>query len=359
MDTKLFGQLFPYSISFDEKLKIHSLGDNLKKVFPEIVVGQSLSQYFNLQLEPFTLKSKNLDLAFVGELIKEGEIYFLIGGIWPSNKKMNDFLEHQKRIDQVVNLSRDGLWELNLETEDYFFGPQSLGMLGYKEGDLKGRLSTWENLVKEEDLLLAEGILENHIRHGTPYEFKCRMKTKEGKWKWILIRGSLIERKKDGSPLRMLGTYSDIDHEMGVEQKLHLLHSRLIDGIGALESGFAIFDREEKLVVANSMYSTLFNLSKELLVPGVSIEKVLRAIHNDDAWVAREIAHFRDPGPEREDPFGQKWLRHVEKKTSERGVVSLVIDITKRKVAEEELKRARRREIDVGYRIQKTPFSGI
>ncbi len=358
MDVTLFGHLFPLSFSFNEQFKIHSIGDFLAKIYPEIVVGQPLDLFFEVKMDPFSIKSQKLDLSFEGELIKEGDVYFLFGGMWPSNKRVNDFLKFRERIDLIVDFSRDGMWELNLETDAYFFSPQACQMLGYQAGELTGHLSTWERLVHADDLLFAEGFLENHLQKGAPYEFKCRMRTKEGRWKWILIRGHLVDRKKDGTPLRMIGTYTDINHEKIIEEKLHLLHSRLIDAVGSLESGFAIFDRDEKLVVGNGKYRELFSLPRELLEPGVSIERVLYGINPDDIWVAREIAHFRNPGQVREDPFGKKWLRHVEKRTTDGGLVSLVIDITKRKEAEEELKKARQREIDVGYRIQKTLLFG-
>ena len=92
MDTKLFGHLFPLSFSFNEQFKIHSIGDFLAKIYPEIVVGQPLDLFFEVKMDPFSIKSEKLGLSFEGELIKEGDVYFLFGGIWPSNKKVDQYL---------------------------------------------------------------------------------------------------------------------------------------------------------------------------------------------------------------------------------------------------------------------------
>jgi len=53
--------------------------------------------------------------------------------------------------------------------------------------------------------------IEKHFNGNSEhYECECRMKHKNGQWIWILDRGKLLTRTKDGKPLRMLGTHSDI-----------------------------------------------------------------------------------------------------------------------------------------------------
>jgi PAS domain S-box-containing protein len=47
-----------------------------------------------------------------------------------------------------------------------------------------------------------------------------------GDWKWILARGSVVERDKDGKPLRVAGTYIDITERKRSEEALRLSEER-------------------------------------------------------------------------------------------------------------------------------------
>ncbi len=46
------------------------------------------------------------------------------------------------------------------------------------------------------------------------------MKTKDGKWKWILNWGRIVKKDKDGEPVRAVGTHIDITKFKEVEEKL-------------------------------------------------------------------------------------------------------------------------------------------
>ena len=46
------------------------------------------------------------------------------------------------------------------------------------------------------------------------------MKTKSGKWKWILGRSNVVSRDSNGKALRFLGTHEDISQRKQMEEKL-------------------------------------------------------------------------------------------------------------------------------------------
>ena len=47
-----------------------------------------------------------------------------------------------------------------------------------------------------------------------------RLRTKDGNWKWVLLRNRIIERSPEGLPLRAIGTLTDIDETKKIQQEL-------------------------------------------------------------------------------------------------------------------------------------------
>jgi two-component system cell cycle sensor histidine kinase PleC len=128
--------------------------------------------------------------------------------------------------------------------------------------------------------------------------------------------------------------------------------SRLRDGISQMGAGFAIWDSEDRLVLCNRRLHEILSLITQVITPGVSfIELAHRTTpfvatgatnQNPGEWQAERIERHRNPRGPFEVAFTNG--RHIqvwEEKTGEGGIVSLYFDITDRKQAENELRRAK------------------
>ena len=49
------------------------------------------------------------------------------------------------------------------------------------------------------------------------------MRCKDGRWKWMLSRGMVVGRDKEGHPLRLIGTHADVSDRKAVEEQMRLL----------------------------------------------------------------------------------------------------------------------------------------
>ncbi|MDB2613735.1 PAS domain S-box protein [Chlamydiales bacterium] len=258
-------------------------------------------------------------------------------------------IEKRDLLKMALEISHEGLWDWNIKTDDIYFSPRFYEMLGFELGEIPSKFEGVEKLIRDEDRMEIEGALENHFRFQEPFEREVRYKTKEGKWKWILTRGEVVERGQDGTPLRMIGINTDIDEKKRRENELSALHLRLIDAIEILSSGFVLFDKNEKLVVCNSLYKEMYSEVREFLTPGTSYEVILNELFkrkipesrgiDKEQWMAQKIAHLRNPGKLREERLKERWIEVSEKRTNDGGVVSLLTDITERVDVEETLKR--------------------
>ena len=118
---------------------------------------------------------------------------------------------NQKRFQMALEATHDGIWDWDLMTGKAFFSDRYYTMLGYDPDELEDSFETWKNLVHPADLEKAQKVINEHINERKDsYAVEFRLKTKDGKWKWILGRGRVMERDAGGKPVRMIGTHTDI-----------------------------------------------------------------------------------------------------------------------------------------------------
>ncbi len=119
---------------------------------------------------------------------------------------------------------------------------------------------------------------------------------------------------------------------------------QLSDAIEALDDGFALFDSLDRLSISNSRYQQIYKTSADLLVPGATFESIIRggvrrgqypdAIGRETEWINRRLIAHREGGSVIEQQLDDgRWLRVVERKTADGGVVGFRVDITELKAA--------------------------
>jgi anti-anti-sigma factor len=122
------------------------------------------------------------------------------------------------------------------------------------------------------------------------------------------------------------------------------------DAIDSIADGFALYDQQDRLVYCNRRYREIDAASADLMVPGRTFAEILRigaergqyaeAVGRVEEWVAERLArHYALETIEQQLDDGS-WLRIVEQRTSDGGIVSVRSDITDIKRAEE-LRRQR------------------
>jgi two-component system sensor histidine kinase/response regulator len=92
-------------------------------------------------------------------------------------------------------------------------------LLGYAEDELADTLAAWRELAHPEDLQAFNAIIAAHAQNKTPgFHSTCRLRTKTGQWKWLLLKGRIIAHDQRGAPLRMLLLQRDISDFKQVEE---------------------------------------------------------------------------------------------------------------------------------------------
>ncbi len=130
--------------------------------------------------------------------------------------------ETELRWRFAIESSDLGLWDWDAVSNRVFFSPHWKQMLGYEESEIGEHLSEWESRVHPEDLEEVRTKLERHIKGETAlYESDHRVRCKDGSYKWVHDRGRVMARDRNGRPLRLLGTFTDVSDRKLLEQMLH------------------------------------------------------------------------------------------------------------------------------------------
>ncbi|MGH7037558.1 MAG: PAS-domain containing protein [Stellaceae bacterium] len=210
---------------------------------------------------------------------------------------------------------------------------------------------------------------------GTPYETMVRIGIARGKWRmegdpeelvsrlmeWHHACDRPLERQlRDGRWIRaterrtrdggIVGIRADITERKLAEEALNAARQQLIDAIESSSEGFVLFDRDDRYVLTNSNYRRLYPGIADLCTDGASFETVIRAdVERDlhefgsegaEAWARRVLEwHRACREPMEQQLKDGRWVRAVERRTGDGGIVGTRTDITAAKQAEAALKQ--------------------
>jgi PAS domain S-box-containing protein len=135
--------------------------------------------------------------------------------------RAEELQESEKRFQFAVEEREQGIWDWNIDENTVFFSQRWREMLGFSKETVRNSLEEWTQRTHPEDKTKVKQAVERHLREETDiYETEHRVLCGDGTYKWVLDRGKVILRTKDGRPLRMVGTYTDISPHKEAEQKL-------------------------------------------------------------------------------------------------------------------------------------------
>ena len=137
---------------------------------------------------------------------------------------LNQSQENELRLRLALNGAKEGMWDWNLQIDEVYFSDTCYTMLGYEHNEFEKTGRRWQDLIHPDDWDRVSKIFKEHLKSKTDYyESVFRIKDKFGEWRWILDHGKVIERDKEGKPIRAVGTHIDISKQKKIEQQLQEL----------------------------------------------------------------------------------------------------------------------------------------
>lgn len=113
---------------------------------------------------------------------------------------------------RAMESTGDAVWDWDIEAGVEVTSGNFAELYGYAPGELLPSPDTLDALTHPDDVPAMLRAREEHFAlRSRVYLNEHRIRCKDGRWKWVLSRGMVMRRGPDGRPLRMIGTYTDID----------------------------------------------------------------------------------------------------------------------------------------------------
>lgn len=244
--------------------------------------------------------------------------------------------------------------------------------IGQTPGALLQGPETDPEAVRTMDDALAAGIgfdveILNYRKDGTPF--------------WVEINCQSIQ--EPGQPKKFIAIENDITLRKRETERAEHAEKVLLMAIDSIDDGFVLFDKDDRLVLANRKYKALVTKGSEIIKPGVQFETILRTLAENGNYVQphpTDGSQQTDPDADIEDQIrarlqahraggemNQKlrdgrWLKLSERPTPDGGIVALRVDITELKEAQEAAEAANQAKSEflasMSHEIR-TPMTGI
>jgi PAS domain S-box-containing protein len=129
------------------------------------------------------------------------------------------------------------------------------------------------------------------------------------------------------------------------------LRNRLTEAIEAVSEGFALYDRDDRLLLCNNYFRRLYHPYEEAVCEGVSFSKLCDKViegnlvvfdpHGAQTWKAQRMALHRNPSVPFEYQLADgRWMKVSERRTQNGGIVGIYADISELKRREGELRES-------------------
>lgn len=148
----------------------------------------------------------------------------------------SELLQTSERLQTATVCAEIGLWDFDPRTDRTWLSPEAVAMLDLPRGvSTFGRSDLMPLFHPEDEVVATQKMQELLIGAVDELRTEARMRNAEGQWRWILLRGRIVERDERQRPLRVVGVQMDVSerHEMEVQ----LAAAQRLEALGQLAAG--------------------------------------------------------------------------------------------------------------------------
>jgi PAS domain S-box-containing protein len=184
------------------------------------------------------LTEGNLDQKI--ELNSDDELGALAHAINDMSRKLLDSYTSIDKLNDVISERRQAEAELRSSEERFRIAAETTNdviyewdlkqsvlwsgrideMLGYAPGEFPRTLNGWASALHPEDKECTMAQISAHLEGRAPYAAEYRVRRKDGVYRWWSARGA-ITKTPDGTPVRWIGSVTDITERKQSEHKMH------------------------------------------------------------------------------------------------------------------------------------------
>jgi signal transduction histidine kinase/DNA-binding response OmpR family regulator/HAMP domain-containing protein len=274
----------------------------------------------------------------------------------------NRLAEEREQVLQRLEIARDEATAAN-QTLRATFDHMAQGVARF---DGAGRLVAWNqqfrDLLDLPDTLLSEPFTFGEFIHylanrgdfgpgDAAEQIRKRLGSLDKPYVGVrtLPDGRVLEVRRNPVPGGgFVSMYTEVTEQMRAQAQIELARNRLSDAIQSISDGFALWDRQGRLVTFNDRCRSLLKLENQL-VTGMTFEALIRELAGRrarsaggtdyaEAWIQQQLASHRNAAEDEDLQLDDgTWLRVGSHRTREGGTVTTWADISALKHRELEL----------------------
>jgi PAS domain S-box-containing protein len=130
----------------------------------------------------------------------------------------------EARLKLATTISKIGIWDWDINSNALFWDDSMLEIYGIPKSEFIGAYQTWSEAIFPEDKERTENELLMCVKGEKKYDTIFRIKHRDGTIHHIKATG-VVNRKDDGTPIKVVGTNIDITEQCEHEAELERLRS--------------------------------------------------------------------------------------------------------------------------------------
>lgn len=264
-------------------------------------------------------------------------------------------IEREQRLNATIEAAEVGLWSLDINSMTYLANERTRTLHGFNATE-EINLEKLTAAIYSDDREMIHRKIEQVLTSPDEFRVDYRVALSDGVVRWLAARGR-ISLGNDGKPLQINGMCADITTRKQAEESVKDSAAFNQAVLTSLQTHIAILNRSGTIIAVNEAWTNFARMNNGVSSGcGVGVnylEVCQRATSAEDGTARfaldgirsvleskRELFELEYPCP---SPTESRWflMRVVPLKASGGGAVVTHMDITMRKLAEEELRNAK------------------
>jgi PAS domain S-box-containing protein len=134
-------------------------------------------------------------------------------------RQQEEIIRANERLDLALQGSRLAIWDVDIAGGKIYVSEGWAEMLGDPPAETVTDARSLYELVHPDDRERVAATFIDALKGTRPeYHIEHRIRTRAGKWKWVLSHGQVVKRDAAGRALRMTGTNADISARKEIER---------------------------------------------------------------------------------------------------------------------------------------------
>jgi len=262
-----------------------------------------------------------------------------------AEEKYRNLVERLTQVIYTSELGTNGVWA--------YVSPQIEHLLGFTPQEWMNNPGLWYQQVHPDDRDLQLSLEERAFARNEPFESEYRILTRAGNWIWVRDSGHIMPSQSGGTPI-VQGVLTDISERKRAEEDLSLSKAQLLANLNNTPNvAIQWYDKDGHVLYWNPASESMYGW-EAIEVIGKTLDQLIHT-PEEQAEFMSILAKVQETG----EPFGPYEARIHHKKNTTGWVLATIfsipmnneqigfacmdVDITERKLAEEQTQKQLRR----------------